>query len=123
TGSGGDHEAITVSGGDGLDGSAGVNVGIQGGSVGAQIVDHFIAVGIPLRITGERASGQTAVAGRGEQGQAVVVLRPRPDRIFGSFQDRGVQALAGEVVGGSETGLAAADDHRVICVFACHNIS
>src|SRR5690606_1268051 len=67
--------------------------------------------------------GKRTVAGWGEQGEAVVVGRPRPHWfVTGFHDDRGAATLT-QGVGGGESGLPAADDERVDVVHGCLSFS
>jgi hypothetical protein len=85
------------------------HVGVQSLRVGGELLHHLVAQRIPVRVTRQRQAGQGREPGRGEQGQAVVVVRPRPVRPCGGVQhDRGQTLCAGDV-GGGEAGLLDVD--------------
>ena len=86
----------------------------ESAGVGAQVVHHLVPGRVPVPVAGETHPGQRGVSGRGEQGEAVVVARPRPARRLIGLQNQG----AGEAVtrgesGGGQAGLPGADDEEV----------
>ena len=62
---------------------------------GLAIVHDLDAVGVALGVAGEGHARQRAVPGRGEQRQAVVVVRPGTDRLGPGLEDDRGQAAAG----------------------------
>jgi hypothetical protein len=90
-----------------------VDVGVEGGGVAAQVVDDLVAVRVALGVAGERQARQAAVAGRGEQGEAVVVVRPGPPGLGSGFEHDRLPAAGEQGVRGGEAGLAGADDDRI----------
>nr|BFE79467.1 hypothetical protein GCM10020093_020680 [Planobispora longispora] len=95
------------------DGGAGADLGVQAGGVTLQVGDDLIAVRIAVRITVEARAGQGAVAGRGEQGQAVVVGGPGPRGKLASLQHQRAQPGPEQGAGGGQTGLTGADDDDI----------
>jgi hypothetical protein len=65
---------------------ADADVGAETVRVPAQVGDDLVAVRVAAWVAGEVQAGQAAVTGRGEQRQAVVVVRPRSGRFWSRLQ-------------------------------------
>jgi hypothetical protein len=92
---------------------AGADVGIEALGVFLEVGYDVIAVGVAVGVAGERQAGQGRVAGRGEQGERFVVLRPSTGRGVASFENDWFDPQFANRMGGGEAGVAGADDEGV----------
>src|SRR5690625_2527106 len=80
--------------------------------VATEVVDDLVAARVAVRVAGERVPRERAELARGEQAQAVVVVRPRPDRLLAGLEHHRLPAAVAPSTGGSQARLPAAHDQQ-----------
>src|SRR5699024_415322 len=90
------------------DASIGPHLDAQPLCVAAEVVGDLVAARVPVGVAGERVNREGAVPSRGEQPQAVVVARPRPNRLVTGLEDHRLPAAVTPSTGRGEARLPAA---------------
>src|SRR5699024_1108691 len=82
--------------------SIGPHLDAQPLCVAAEVVGDLVAARVPVGVAGERVTREGAVPARGEQPQAVVVARPRPNRLVTGLEHHRLPAAVTPSTGRGE---------------------
>src|SRR5699024_5096254 len=106
------HGKARAVGGDLGDASIGPHLDAQPLCVAAEVVGDLVAARVPVGVAGEPVTREGAVPARGEQPQAVVVARLRPNRLVTGLEHHRLPAAVTPSTGRGEARLPAAHDQQ-----------
>ncbi len=121
----GAHQVAAVDGGHVRDFGVGADIEAEAGGEPFEVGGDLVAAGVVVGVGGQGpVAGDGAEASRGEDAQAVVVVRPGACRAGPGLEHERAEAGGAGGASGGQAGLAGADDHEgfALCGHASHHI-